>query len=223
MATVRVKLDPIEKDINLILRDTMGAPARKTLVQNFARGELAKAQAINANAMGVVPPHETIVDGRRHSDLAQINPDRGLIVFEFELLIEVVDWCWAQLFKYSPVLTGRYSKSHLIFADGRELDTPDPSVLAAQWTIASGVPYARKIEKGLSDQAPDGVYEGVAALARTRFGNFAKVRFTFVPVQGTATMLHQWASGTRLGLQIRNPVKRSEWLRRQPALVITLR
>jgi hypothetical protein len=46
-------------------------------------------------------------------------------------------------------------------------------------------PYARKIEKGLSPAAPDGVYEVVAALAKRRFGNIASIKFSYrAPLAG---------------------------------------
>jgi len=48
-----------------------------------------------------------------------------------------------------------------------EEDRVDPRLSVREWQYISGVPYARKIEKAHTD----GVYEGVAALARARFGN----------------------------------------------------
>jgi hypothetical protein len=83
-------------------------------------------------------------------------------------------------------------------------------------------PYARKIERGESPSAPEGVYEAVATLARQRFGNVARIRFEYrVPVGG-GTALEAWAGRTgqrrRAGRQ-----RSSEWNRRQPAIVITVK
>ena len=87
----------------------------------------------------------------------------------------------------SPYLTGAYAASHKLYADGVETDAQNPKP-AERYVFLSTLPYARKIEgirkggekkPGQSKQAPDGVYEGVAALARARFGNLAWIRFTF--------------------------------------------
>jgi hypothetical protein len=80
-------------------------------------------------------------------------------------------------------------------------------------------PYARKIEKGLSDQAPDGVYEAVAALAARRFGNIVKVRFSFrSPNFGG---INSWAAKAGAGGRGSRGANAEARLRRQPAIVLT--
>ena len=48
---------------------------------------------------------------------------------------------------------------------------------ADEYVFINTVPYARKIERGSSSQAPDGVYQAVAMLARDRFGNVARITY----------------------------------------------
>ena len=84
-------------------------------------------------------------------------------------------------------------------------------------------PYARKIERGQSDQAPDGVYEGVATLAKRRFGNVAFVGFGYRSFPGGAVgKWAQTASAARLVKKVRggNPRTHEDWLTRQPAIII---
>jgi hypothetical protein len=56
--------------------------------------------------------------------------------------------------------------------------------MASRYEFVSTVPYARKIERGLSPQAPDGVYQVVAVLAQKRFGNVARIRFSYRALPG---------------------------------------
>jgi hypothetical protein len=84
-------------------------------------------------------------------------------------------------------------------------------------------PYARKLEKGASSQAPDGVYQSVAVLASRRFGNIAKVRFGYrVPLFGSINAWADTASAARWAAakSERRESLRAEWLRRQPAIII---
>jgi len=69
-------------------------------------------------------------------------------------------------------------------------------------------PYARKIERGQSSQAPDGVYQAVATLAQRRFGNVAKITFSYRTAIGGAII------GGRKG-------DRSDL--RNPAIIVSLR
>jgi hypothetical protein len=56
--------------------------------------------------------------------------------------------------------------------------------LAEEYTFINTVPYARKIERGSSRQAPDGVYQAVANLARRKFTKLAKITFSYRTVLG---------------------------------------
>jgi hypothetical protein len=84
-------------------------------------------------------------------------------------------------------------------------------------------PYARKIERGHSKQAPNGVYETVAHLAARRFGNMARIRFGYrSPLFGS---IKEWAGRTRLQPKGRRRTgsSRQDWLTRQPAIIVTPR
>lgn len=183
MATVVTKVEPIDRDLEVIFKDDLSPKARSQALASFAKEQLVEAQRVNRAAIGRVPRHETIVDGRRGAKEGDVRPD-GTIVYDFELLQDVFRWIADMLERNSPKRTGRYARSHVFFADGIEADPAKPPEDAEDFVFASTVAYARKIERGLSRQAPDGVYQGVASLAARRFGNLARIRFTYVSLAG---------------------------------------
>lgn len=217
------RFQPLSRELELAVRADLAPAERSRLIATVARSDIAQIDAANDAAIGSDVRYETTVDGARSAALETVNPDRGTIAAIWELQHGVVDFVWEMLVKHSPVLTGAYRASHMLFVDGNAIERPDPARVAKEWVVISGVPYARKIERGSSDQAPDGVYEGVAALARGRFGNLARVSFSFRSLAGGGrTKLEGWAARTKSGGRIRNDRRRAEWLRRQPAIVITM-
>jgi hypothetical protein len=179
---ISTRITSIGKDITAFLDEALSPKAQSEALAGFAREELSKAQQRNKQALGRVPDHTTAVDGKSEAPLETVKPN-GVIVFEFELVLEALLWIAAQLRQHSPERSGRYARSHILLADGFEVDVGEPPP-AHSYEFVSTVPYARKIERGLSELAPDGVYEVVAALAQRRFGNQARVDFTYASVGG---------------------------------------
>ncbi|GJE32714.1 hypothetical protein [Methylobacterium oxalidis] len=222
MATrTSVRVDPVARDITLMLDDTLSPDAQAALLAGAAREALGDAQDMNRQALGYVPEHETFVDGARRDDLTKLTP-RSTILFEFKLLTDIVEWIDEQLIIHSPVRTERFARSHVWFADDVEMDPLNPPP-AEQYVVLNAQPYARKIERGLSSQAPAGVYEGVATLAKRRFGNVAYVGFSYRSFPGGA--IGKWAqtaSAEKLSRNVRGGRvgARQDWLTRQPAILI---
>lgn len=226
---VRTKLDPLGLDIQVMLAEIEGPELRSAMLADAAREAIADADGVNRQALGRVPPRETFVDGRKTDLLDGVRPD-GVIQVEYDLIEDVFAYIGEQLVKHSPVgdasdrrpgHPGLYMASHVFFADGVEVEPGKPAPVASEYVFTNIQPYARKIERGLSDQAPDGVYESVAKLAQSRFGNIAQIKFSYrVPEFGA---IESWASTTAMLSPGRSGVKREEWLRRQPAVVITPR
>jgi hypothetical protein len=180
---ISAKIDPIDKDIIKFFDDTLSPAERSRILADFAVDQLTEAQEINRRALGIVPGHDTIVDGRRGAVPQDVRPD-GTIVFDFELLDDLFDWIAEQLLNASPSLTGAYRQSHLFFADGEEIKPGAIVPQASEYLFITDSPYAGKIERGQSDAAPDGVYQVIAALAARRFGNLARIRFTYRSITG---------------------------------------
>lgn len=226
---ISTRIDPISRDISLMISDALGPQARSAMLADFARRQIADAAAANAAALGREPPHTTFVDGREGAPLASVKPE-GTIVTVFDLMDDLFEWIGDMLVQNSPVLTGRYAASHVFFADGVEVEPGAAVPPASEYVFLNTQPYARKIERGLSPQAPDGVYEVVAAMASRRFGNVASISFSFRFVPAGA--VGDWARSTRLqgrdwSADVRKRVskltghKRTDYLTRQPAIVIT--
>jgi hypothetical protein len=178
------KIEPLERDIDLLIRQDLSPQARSEVLASFARETLAEAKATNTQALGRVPPHQTFVDGRVGADENTVRPD-GTIVYEFDLIEEVFAWIADQLMQHSPVGSGKdkhpglYKRSHIFYADDVEADPLHPPANIKTGTFVNAVPYARKIERGDSPQSSDGVYEVVSALANRRFGNLVRAYFGY--------------------------------------------
>lgn len=182
MATMTMRAEPINRDIALFL-DSLSDQQAGREFGRMAAGHIADANATNTRVLGREAPHTTYIDGRSGAALATATL-RSVIFTEWELILETLAWIADQLEMHSPVKTGRYKKSHILLADGVEID-PHTDVLAAtEYTFTNVQPYARKLERGLSSQAPDGVYQVVAALARRRLGKIARVTFSYRSVVG---------------------------------------
>lgn len=99
---------------------------------------------------------------------------------------EMLQFIGRTLETFSPVgPTGRYRRSHRLYADGREIDFDGDIPPADQYVFVNTVPYARKIERGMSSQAPEGVYQVTAALARRQFSDVARnISYSFYPTIG---------------------------------------
>lgn len=151
------------------------------LTADLARRQLAGVQVRQG------APYNTIVDGRENAPLDSVRFG-GNIRFLFLDLGPVLDWIWEQLVRRSPVGPERgkphYRAVHWLIIDGvwipiaEAVDTM-PITAKAIAMFVNARPYARAIEHGLSVQAPDGVYELVAAEARRRFPG-TLIEFSYV-------------------------------------------
>lgn len=220
---ISTKIESFDRDIELILAEELSPEAQSQTLARFAHEQIDEVRLQNAQAIGQVPDYEVIVDGRRGASLESVRPD-GVIVAEYDLLLEVFAWIGQQLISHSPVRSGRYAKSHVFFADGVEVEPSGAVPPAAEYVFINAQPYARKIENGLSAQSPDGVYDAVAAVANRRFGNIARVYFGYRSMVGGA--VGSWASKTKMPARspgLNQPgAKRRDWLTRQPAIIIKL-
>lgn len=171
-----LRIEPIERDIRVFVNDNTNPKVVSAAIAGAAREALSEALEINTRAIGYAPHYDTFVDGVQGASLDSV---RRVIVFDFDLINEAVDWIHNRLKAISPVLTGEYQRKHLLYADGREVppDTLPPPAL--EYVFLNEVPYARKIERGLSKQAPEGVYQVVAAEAQSRFSKLARIRFSY--------------------------------------------
>lgn len=202
------RIQTIDKDIQPLLSDVLTGPTRSQALAEFAAMAIEEAKETNRLALGRVPPYRTFVDGSEGVALSAVKPN-GVIVAAFEIISDALQWIGDQLERHSPVRTGRYQRSHTLLADGIEIVMGADIPAADEYIFINSQPYARKIERGLSSQAPDGVYQAVATLARQRFGNnIARITFSY------RTLISGQLVGGRAG-------NRSE--QRNPAIIVRIR
>ncbi|MGE0290334.1 MAG: hypothetical protein AB7I42_24880 [Bradyrhizobium sp.] len=192
---MRVKIEPIESWVNVTVSELLSPAARSKAVADFARGRLMEAKATNHRVVGAETPHEQFVDGRRGAALESVHPDRGRIVFEFELINDVLLWIMTTLIERSPRGpaggAGTYREAHTLFADGAAVAPRSALPEADEYSIANPLPYSRRLEIGRTASGrdflvsvPNRIYERTAADAKARFGNVAKVGFTYRGIVG---------------------------------------
>ena len=217
MISVETKLQSLDRDVQFALSSDLSPQAVSAAIAQFAREEIAAADAQNEEALGRHIDHNTFVDGVPGSDLERVRPD-GTIVATWTLTNDVVREVWAMVLAHVPIRSGQFRLSQRMYADGEEVDDPTDPPAAEEYVITSIAPYARKIERGESQQAPNGVYQGIAAICAARFGNIAKIRFSYSNPIGGDTSLAKWAT-KRKARSIRQHLADT----RQPSITISFR
>jgi hypothetical protein len=218
---VRTRVEPLDRDVSLLIDELLSPQAQSKQFAAAAQVFLNEADETNLQVLGRVPRNKTFVDGREGAALSSVRPD-GVIVREYELVIDLLVFIADELRAVSPHRSGRYQKSHTLFADGTEV--PPGAVIpdANEYVFLSDAPYARKIEgaKGRapeSPMAPRGVYQITALKANARYSNLAKIKFVwrspFHPYGGVSSK-HWGKRGAFKGGQ--------EWETRVPAILVTL-
>lgn len=199
---LETRVEPIDRDIDLIFKETLSPEARSAMLAAAAQDQLHQAEQTNLSVLGRIPPHRTFVDGAAGASETAVRPE-GTIVYEFSLVSEIFLWIAEQLKAHAPVGSGKdphpglYRSSFTFFADSKEVDVG--SVIpadAAEYVFTSTLPYTRKIEQGKSSQASEGVFQVVADMARSRFGNTARIEFTYRGLiglsSGSGTLVNPW-------------------------------
>lgn len=184
-------LEPIAKEVDDVLLDDFKPEERSKVFAEYANEQILENARLWLQLLGHVVDFIVYVDGKRDVPLTDVRADGGEIDVEFEVAEDVLRWIADQLEKHSPVGSGKdphpglYKKSHVLFADGKEVEDITKTPPAAEYDFVNIVPYARKIERGSSSQAPDGVYQAVAILAQQRFGGIADISFAYrTPEEG---------------------------------------
>lgn len=182
---VKTRVDSIASDIRIFIDQNLSPSAQSKAFANYAAGEIAKGDEKNRRVLGRVPPRVTTVDGQKGAPLDRVRPN-GSIITEWELIGDVLIWIGEKLRDRSPVVSGKYRDAHTLFADGREVDLGGEIPVAEEYVFLNPLPYARKIEIGKTKegrdfviQVPNRIYERTANDAKRRFGNLAKIRFSY--------------------------------------------
>lgn len=207
------KVEPIDRDVRLIIDEMLSPQARSAMFAADAKMFLDDADNTNKAILGRIPRNHTFVDGRDGARLESVKPD-GVVVREYELVIDLLRWIADDLVAHSPIgrtsagdkHPGLYKASHTLFADEKEIPVGAEIPQADEYVFTNIVAYARKIEGGSSRQF-DHVYEGTASRARARFGNVARILFTYRGLigrsSGSGSLINPLNDPTRGGPRVR--------------------
>lgn len=220
---ISAKLDQFDLTRDVLLAAGLTPQGQAKAFQQAAREIIASTDQRNARALGHVPPKTVTVDQSRGASIESAKADSTIYV-EYELVETALGFIGELLVRHSPVRSGRFQQSWVLFADGVSVEPGKVPSGAEEYAFLSSMPYARKIERGLSPQAPEGVADAVAALARRRWGNIANIRFSFRSFpSGAIGAWAQTGSARAMAKTIRkgNEAGHHEWLTRQPAVIVT--
>ncbi len=180
--SITARVQTMDRDVELLIDETLTPQAFSKQFGQAAREIIRKQDDINDARLGRDVHYETFVDGAVGRPLEEA---KRIVVAEWDLLEGAFQSIHAMLIDQAPVLTGAYARSITLFADDTPIPTGEmPDYPVREFYFAATVPYARKIERGLSSQAPEGVFEAVAAVAKKRFSNMARIRFGFRSIMG---------------------------------------
>jgi hypothetical protein len=213
---------PVVDDRIVVAADGMLGPReRASAFASIVRADIARIDAANARLAGARLPHKTYVDGAEVASLAAAT-QRSEIVARWELGVAAVAFVLDILREAGPAKTGAYRASARLYVDGRGAQSAEEAAGAREALILSTVPYARKIERGRNGYAPGKVYEAAAQAARARFGNVARIKFTYAEPEGPAPGLDAWAAAhaRRAFTHPRRQASQAAKNRRQPAILI---
>lgn len=214
MASVRTIVEPIDREVDVVISEMLSPEAQRRMFADIARVERDEAVRTNTVALGRAPTYTTFVNGKAGASEDSVTVP-GTVVYEFDIAEKLLQDIDSLLFNHSPYLTGRYSKSHRMFVGGVEYDpeTPLPELVTEEIIFLNIQPYARKIERGLSSQAPEGVYQTVAAIIARKYSAIATIRFTYRAFVEGGIMAYGGSANA----------KRVERQNRQPAITVRLK
>jgi hypothetical protein len=221
---ITTKVQPFDRNIDVAFGTALSPASRSAFLAQTARRVIDEVTARDEAALGAPVGRVITVDGRAGAPIEQVRPD-GVIVALFDVMPVVLHWIAQQLWKHSPFKTGRYQHSHRLLVDGEEVASIEETGVQGLVHALSGqeispgfmtrgkefvfmpiVPYARPIERGWSKQAPDGVYQAVAALARAQFGSLASISFGYRELAGLDESIRERRARPHSPRDMRQPV-----------------
>lgn len=220
---LRTRLDSFDLTRDVMAVAGLSPQGQAKVFQQAAREIIAGVDQRNAQALGHVPPKTVTVDQSRGASIKSAKADSTIYV-EYDLVETALGFIGELLVRHSPVRSGRFQQSWMLFADGVAVEPGKVPSGAEEYAFLNAQPYSRKIERGLSPQAPEGVADAVAALAKRRWGNIANIRFSFRSFpSGAVGAWAQTGSARSMAKTIRkgNEAAHHEWLTRQPAVIVT--
>lgn len=181
------RLRSMSAAVDLMRSRLTGEPRRQELIR-VANQVIGQAAETNRRATGREIDRVIFVDGRQGAQISTVKPG-GTVVALFAVHVAAVDFAWETLAQLSPIDVSpraddiRYREHHLLLVNGeQQTGRPGSPVHIGADDIVTFVNllgYARRLEQGYSQQAPDGIYEVASAIIKAKFGNIVTVRFGY--------------------------------------------
>lgn len=167
----------------------------------FAESERKAA----TNEGAATPVYLQAVNGRVGVPASAVRAP-GAIVYSFEWLSPAALFGLTWLKTASPVRTGRFRRSFIVTADGREV-RPEAIDFAAVVQIVNTQPYARKIQVGAQGfESRRGLFDAAARRINREFRGLVKARVVFVRLRSAYQLRgSQGRRGRRAGSEITYP------------------
>lgn len=166
------------------------AAQTEALLEATAKREKTRILGEQTARAGIAPTTETIVDRVRGAPIEAATA-KSTIIIEFEYLREIALWIMETLRAKAVSRSGNYQSKFDLMVNGRPFDVMAIAHETREIVIVNTAPYARRLEIGKTkDGSPFIIavskYEftkKIAAQAQARFGNFARVRHTYVAIE----------------------------------------
>jgi hypothetical protein len=189
----------------------IGQDARQ-LLHHTARAERESVLRQQRQRAGIAPTDVVIADARRG---APVEAAERQVIIEYGYLREVAQETLRALVARAPKRSGTYARSFVILVGGAEVDTLEAiGHGTAEIVILNTSPYARRLEVGRRrDGSPfvisvkPRIVEEIAITARSRFGNMAKLEFSYFDLASGYALRRSAgrAKSRRSGAAIRYP------------------
>ncbi|MFN4283515.1 MAG: hypothetical protein ACK4NA_12835 [Alphaproteobacteria bacterium] len=183
----RQSLAAFRQTITVAWPKTAAAEAKAHLLRVARAGDAEIRRAAAARAG--YPPDVTAFANRPGNPNLDAVTLPGPIVYLYDYRREIVDVALGALLKASPVESGRYAMSHMLFVNDQPVEAlPSRLDESDEIMIANPLPYARRLEIGKTKsgrdfvlRVPNRIYERVAkSVLIPRYRNLADIVFTYV-------------------------------------------
>lgn len=145
----------------------------------FAESERRAA----TNEGAATPVYLQAVNGRLGAPANAVRAP-GPIVYSFEWLADATAFGLSWLRAAAPVRTGRYRRSFIVTADGRETKA-EAIGFAREVSVVNVQPYSRKIQVGAKGfTARRGLFDAAARRVNREFRGLIKARVVFLRLSG---------------------------------------
>lgn len=170
-----------------VFKNQFTGQARSDFVAEQARMARDEAKTTNHSILGRDVAVKTFVDGSQGAIENAVRPG-GTIVYLFDVGAQTLSQCVDEfielIVQFSPFKTGQYRDSNLLIVNNEERDAVREGGQVElketdEVVLVNLLPYARKIEKGASAQAPNGVYEAAYSALLPKWRNLLKISFAW--------------------------------------------